>query len=389
MARLLNRLSARSVDTLKKPGLHADGGGLYLRIDEAGAKRWTFVYRWRGKRKEMGLGPVRTIRLADARVSAEAARKQVQDGIDPVEARKATRAISAGLTFGALADEVVESLKPGWKNPKHAAQWEMTLREYVHFRDKPVALVTTDDVEGALRPIWLTIPDTASRLRGRIERVLDVAKARGLFQGENPARWRGHLSVILPKQPKLVRGHHAAMPYADLPAFMVELRKRHSMGARCLEFTILTVARTTEATDAKPVELGKDRMVWTVPAERMKNGKEHRVPLEEKASTLVSDLLEVGGRRATYVFPGLTKGKPISSATMDAVLVRMEQPYTVHGFRSSFSDWAHEKTSFPHELIEMCLAHTVASATSKAYWRGDALDQRREIMRAWQDYLGG
>ena len=389
MARLLNRLSARHVETLKEPGLYADGGNLYLRIDKAGAKRWTFIYRWRGKRKEMGLGPVRTFRLADARQAAESARKQVAEGVDPAEARRASRAVAMGLSFGQVADEVVEALKPGWKNPKHAAQWEMTLREYVPFRDKPIAEIDTDDVKKALVPIWLTTPETASRLRGRIERVLDVAKARGLRIGENPARWRGHLAVMLPKQPKLTRGHHAALAYAAMPTFMADLRARHAMAARALEFTILTASRTSETLEARWSEIDLEEGVWTVPPERMKAGREHRVPLEQSALALLRVLKLPKLKPSDLVFPGPKRGKPLSTGAMERVLDRMEVDATVHGFRSSFSDWAHEQTQTPDMIIEMCLAHVVGSETSRAYRRGDAFNRRRDLMRLWDQYLVG
>lgn len=389
MARLLNRLSARHVETLKEPGLYADGGNLYLRIDPAGSKRWTFIYRWRGKRKEMGLGSVKTFRLADARVAAETARKQVAEGTDPAEARKASRAAAMGLTFGQVADEVVEALRPGWKNPKHAAQWEMTLRDYIPFRDKPVASVDTEDIKKALTPIWLTTPETASRLRGRIERVLDVAKARGFRTGENPARWRGHLAVMLPKQPKLTRGHHAALAYAEMPRFMSDLRGRHAMAARALEFTILTASRTSETLAARWAEIDLDERVWVVPPERMKAGREHRVPLEESALDLLRILKLPRLKPSDLVFPGLKRGLSLSTGAMERVLDRMDVDVTVHGFRSSFSDWAHEQTQTPDMIIEMCLAHVVGSETSRAYRRGDAFNRRRDLMRLWDRYLAG
>lgn len=388
MARTINRLTARQIETLKKPGLHADGGGLYLRIDAAGAKRWTFIFQWRGKRKEMGLGPVRTIRLAEARDAAELARKRVLDGINPIEARIAAKAALNGKTFGEVSDELIASLKPGWKNPKHAEQWEMTLREYVPFRDKPVNAIDTADVLSALEPIWAKTPETAARLRGRIERVLDAAKAKDLRTGENPARWRGHLSHLLAKQQKLSRGHHAAMPFEEVPAFMADLRKRNSMSARALEFTILTAARTSEAIEARWQEIDLEAKVWTVPAIRMKGGKEHRVPLEKSALQVIMNLRLERTKPSDFVFPGPRRGKPLSTAAMDAQLERMgRDDVTVHGFRSSFRDWVGETRPLFSELAEMALSHVVGTETERAYRRGDAIGPRRKLMGAWDRYL--
>lgn len=388
MARTINRLTARQVETLKKPGLHADGGGLYLRIDPTGAKRWSFVFQWRQKRKEMGLGPIRTIRLAEAREAAEQARKQVYAGINPIEARLAARSQTEGRTFGEVADELIASLKPGWKNAKHAEQWEMTLRDYVPFRKKLVALVETDDVLKALQPIWQTTPETAARLRGRIERVLDAAKAKNLRTGENPARWRGHLSHLLAKQQKLTRGHHAAMAFSKVPAFYAALKTRDGMGARALEWTIQTAARTSETTGLQRKELDLDAKVWTIPAIRMKGGLEHRVALTESALAVIEDFPLAEMKPDAFVFPGARRGKPLSNGAMDQVLERMDEgDVTVHGFRSTFRDWVGEATAFPSELAEMALSHVVGSETERAYRRGDALEPRRPLMEAWSAYL--
>lgn len=388
MGQSLKKLTARQVQTLTKPGLHSDGGGLYLEIDASGAKRWTFIYQWNKKRKQMGLGSTAARSLADARAAAEKARGQVVNGIDPVEARKAERAASRGVTFGEVADQVIEALKPGWKNAKHADQWEMTLREYVPFRDKPVAMITTEDVKGALDPIWLTIPDTASRLRGRIERVLDSAKVLGLREGENPARWRGHMKLLMPKQPKLTRGHHAAMPWAEVPAFWADLAGRNGMGVQALKFLLLTLGRTTEVTHVQVKEIDLKARVWTVPAGRMKGAKEHRVPLCDAALKIAKGQILPGAKPDDWLFPGTKKGKPISSATMEAVLERMEiEGATVHGFRSSFRDWVGEETTFDEVLAEMSLAHVVGDETEIAYRRGDALKRRRELLEAWEAFV--
>ena len=283
MKRVLNKLSAQTVKTARKPGRYADGGNLYLLVDPAGAKRWLFIFRWQGKQREMGLGSLRDVTLAQARERAAAARALLREGKSPIEA-KSISAAPATPTFGAFADNLLSTLETGWRNPKHRAQWRMTLTTYAApLRAKPVDAITTEDLLGVLKPVWTTKPETASRLRGRIEKVLDAAKANGLRSGENPARWRGHLDHLLPKAKKLVRGHHAALPFDDVPAFLTELRARPAVAARALEFTILTAARSGEALGARWDEIDFERAVWTIPKERMKGHREHRVPLSESS----------------------------------------------------------------------------------------------------------
>jgi Arm DNA-binding domain/Phage integrase family len=307
MARKINRLNARAVATITEHGRHADGGGLYLSISPNGGRRWVFLYRWRGKPTEIGFGSARDVTLARARELALQARAKLAGGINPKDARKP----SEGATFGNCADRLIEAMRPSWRNSKHAAQWEITLRDYAApLRRLPVDSITTDDVLSVLKPLWNEKPETASRLRGRIERVLDAAKAQGLRTGENPARWRGHLDQLLPKRQRLTRGHHAAMSYAELPGFMRNLRTRQAVAAVALEFCVLTAARSGEVLGARWEELDFDRAVWMVPAARMKAGREHRVPLSARALEIVTALHE--GRNGDFVFAGQKPGRPLS-----------------------------------------------------------------------------
>lgn len=387
-SRMLKKMSARTVAALMrkeaKPGRHGDGGGLYLSVGPGGARRWVFLFRWRGKLKEMGLGSARDVPLARAREKAEDARAKVADGVNPITARRAAAAIPE---FGVFAAEVVESLAPQWRNPKHREQWKSTLQNdaaaLAHIR---IDLVETEDVLGVLTPIWSEKPETASRLRGRIERVLDAAKAKGYRDGENPARWKGHLANLLPARQKLTRGHHPAMPYTEMPEFFAELRKREGISTRALEFLILTAARSGEVRGARWSEFDLRKQIWTVPAERMKAGKAHRVPLTAEAIAIVSRLKPLSnGDPHALVFPGM-KGKPLSDMSLSAVLRRMKIPASkasVHGFRSSFRDWAGEISTFPRELAEAALAHAVGDAVERAYRRGDAIEKRRRMMKAW------
>ena len=392
MTRTLNRLNAKKVETLG-PGRHADGGGLYLDRDAQGRSRWVFMWTRNGKRREMGLGPAgrNGVGLAEAREKAARAREVVREGGDPIEARKAAAAPPERVwTFGEVADELLAGLSPQWRNDKHRAQWKMTLKTYAApLRSLPVAEVDTAAVLGVLQPIWLAKPETAARLRGRIERVLDAAKARGLRVGENPARWRGHMDHLLPKRQKLTRGHHAALPYEEIPAFIAGLRKREAVAALALEFLILTAARSGEVLGARWQEIDIKAKVWTVPADRMKAGREHRVPLSDRAVALLNTVrpLTDGAEACRLpIFPAHGSTNPLSSMALAMLLRRMKADCTVHGFRSSFRDWAGEATNFPRELAEASLAHTVGDATERAYRRGDALERRRKLMEAWAGY---
>jgi integrase len=382
MARRINRLNARAVATLTKHGRHADGGGLYLSISPNGGRRWVFLFRWHGKPTEIGLGSARDVTLARARELAFQARAKLAEGISPKDARRSAQR----ATFGECADRLIEAMRPSWRNCKHAAQWEMTLRVYASpLRPLPVDRVTTEDVLSVLKPLWKQKPETATRLRGRMERVLDAAKAQGLRTGDNPARWRGHLDQLLAKRQRLTRGHHPAIPYAELPQFISELRTRQATAALALEFAILTAARAGEALGARWDEFDFDRAIWTIPAVRMKAGREHRVPLSNGALKIINTVEVV--RNSDFLFYGQKPGKPLSSMALAMVLRRMDlASVTVHGFRSTFRDWAAECTNFPNEVCEAALAHVVRNKAEAAYRRGDLLDKRRELMNAWGDY---
>ena len=403
--RTLNRLSARTVATLKTPGRHADGGGLYLHVDSpveaeggkeaAGAKRWVFVFQWQKKRKEMGLGPARLVDLKEAREAALTARKMVAAGRNPIEVRRMTG--EGAPTFDMVADEVLATIEATDPNPKHLSQWKTSLKVYAKpIADKRPDAITTEDVLEVLKPIWGEIPEMASRTRGRIERVLDAAKAKGLRSGENPARWRGHLALLLPPRRKLTRGHHPALPYKDIPAFMAMLRAREALAARALELTILAATRTGETLGARWGELDLDGGVWTIPAERMKVKVEHRVPLSAAVVAMLRPMLaaqlEAWPKRNLsngLVFPASDPTKPLSNMAMEMLLRRMDaSEVTVHGFRSTFRDWAGEETEHPREVIEAALAHTVGSEVERAYRRGDALEKRRGLMQDWAGHCG-
>ena len=390
MAREVGKLTSRRVETLKLPGRHSDGGNLYLSISPNGGKRWVFFYRFKGKRKEMGLGSAAkgNVGLLDARKAAAAARKLVGDGVDPLDAKEARKQAERTIpTFGAFADEYVEAHKSKFRNAKHIAQWEMTLKTYCPpIRSLRLNEIDTEAVLKVLQPIWTTIPETASRIRGRIENILDAAKAKGHRQGDNPATWRGHLKTLLPARQKLKRGHHAALPYDDLPAFMAKLRTHEGLGALALELTILTACRTSEVVKARLTEFDLSKKVWTIPAERMKAGIEHRVPLSERAIAIVKKLKQFASR-SPYVFPGSNRSKPLSNAAMSAVLKRMgRDSITVHGFRSTFSDYVSEQTSFSHETREHALAHQISDKAEASYRRGDQFEKRRKLMEAWASY---
>jgi integrase len=382
MARKINRLSARTVATISKCGRHADGGGLYLSISSNGGRRWVFLYRWHGKPTEIGFGSARDVTLARARELASQARSKLAEGVNPKDARRQ----SQSAMFGECADRLIEAMRPSWRNKKHVWQWEMTLRHYAaSLRRLPVDTITTDDVLVVLRPLWNTKPETASRLRGRIERVLDAAKAQGLRSGENPARWRGHLDQLLPKRQRLTRGHLAAMDYADVPAFMSDLQAREGMAARALEFAILTAARSGEVLGAPWDEFDLDHGIWTVAATRMKAGREHRVPLSPRAREIVKALHE--NRTGDFVFPGHRPGRPLSAMALEMLLRRMKiENATVHGFRSSFRDWSAECTGSPNEVCEAALAHVIENKVEAAYRRGDLFYKRRKLMEAWGNY---
>lgn len=378
-SRTLNKLTAVQASKLSAPGRHSDGGGLYLFIDRAKRRRWIFMYARQGKRSELGLGSGRDMPLAVARTEAAALRAILAAGGDPKAERDKLKGVPS---FGDFADAYVEAMAPSWRNPKHVAQWKMTLTKYAQpLRHRPVDEISTHEILKVLEPLWKRIPETAERLRGRIENVLNAAKAKGHRSGENPALWRGHLDQLLPKRQRLSRGHHAALPYAATPAFMESLRGRSATAARALEFTILTAARSGEVLGADWKEIDVQKKLWTVPAVRMKAGREHRVPLSRRAIAILEEMRKLGTKG--FVFPGPKSDTRLSSMAMSMLLRRMKVDVTVHGFRSTFRDWASEATSFQHEVCEIALAHTIANKAEAAYRRGDLFEKRRKLMDAW------
>ena len=386
-------LTAIRVKTETKPGLYGDGGGLYLRVAPTGAKTWIYRFMIAGERFDMGLGSTSVFSLKDARDRAMKARRLVADGINPIEQRKAERTAAAldaakAMTFRQCAESYIEAHRAGWKNPVHAKQWPSTLEMYVYpiFGAVPVQAVDVGLVMKAIEPIWSTKPETASRVRGRIESVLDWAAARGYRQGENPARWRGHLENLLPKKAKVRRiEHHAALPYPEVAGFMAQLLQQDGIAARALEFAILTAARTGEVLGARWSEVDTEARLWTIPAERMKARKEHRVPLSDAAIAIIEAMAAI--RSSEYIFPGASAGRPLSNMALLMTLRRMKRAdLTTHGFRSTFSDWCAEQTNFPSEVREMALAHAVGDKVEAAYRRGDLFDKRRQLAEAWAKF---
>lgn len=392
--RKLHALSARAVQTKTTPGYYADGGGLYLQIAPGGSKSWIFRFKRDGRAREMGLGSLTTFSLAQARDKALGCRQLLADGVDPIEARRAASTASKlaeqrSKSFRDCAHAYIAANRAGWKNAKHIAQWENTLETYCYKKigDLPVAAIDTGLVMGVLEPIWSIKPDTAKRVRGRIETVLNWAKVRGLREGSNPAQWRGHLDQLLPRPSKVRKvKHHPALPFSEAPEFLKQLREQPGIAARALEYIVLTVARTNEALGAALPEISLAARTWTVPAERMKSGKEHRVPLAAPAIALLHELKKIN-RDGDLVFPNPRSGAQLSNMACLAVLRRMERgDLTVHGFRSTFRDWAAERTNFPREVVEACLAHAIDTKTEAAYRRGDFFEKRRRLMDAWADY---
>jgi integrase len=362
MVRTKNRLSPAGVKNQKTPGLYSDGGNLYLRVAPGSSKGWIFRFTLGGTTRDAGLGSYPALSLAEARGKADNFRKQVKDGIDPIAARDAQRATlrreaSQAVTFEQCAKAYIASHEVGWKNDKHRAQWRSTLAAYVYplVGNLPVKSIDTGLVMKILEPIWTAKPETASRLRGRIEVILSWAKVRGYRDGENPAQWRGHLDHLLPAKSKVRKVvHHAALSYTEMPTFMQLLKGESSPSARALEFLILTASRTSEALGVVWSEIDLRRRLWSIPAERMKAGKEHRVPLPSRACEILSEMSTV--RHSDFVFPGTKLGRPLSQMALAMLLRRIGWGHvTVHGFRSTFRDWAAECTKFPREVAEMAL----------------------------------
>lgn len=378
---------------MRGPGYFGDGGGLWLQVSSAGTKSWVFRFALAGRAREMGLGPLHTVTLAEAREKALECRKLLINGIDPIEARKLRRTETAAaaakvITFNEAAEAYVEAHRAGWKNAKHAQQFENTLNTYAApcFGALPVSAVDTGLVMKVLEPIWTTKTETATRVRGRIEAVLDWCTVRGYRAGDNPARWRGHLDHLLPSPSKVAKvENHAALPYARIGAFMAALRAQDGTAARAVELIVLTAARTSEVLLAEWGEFDLAGSVWTCPADHMKSGRPHRVPLSTQAVRLLKAQLREQG--SPYVFPGAKEGKPLSNMSGLQLLKRMGYgEYTVHGMRSTFRDWAAEQTNFPREVAEAALAHTLKDKTEAAYQRGDVLQKRAKLMQAWADF---
>ena len=388
-------LTAKKAERLKNPGRYRDGHirGLYLQIGPTGGKSWGLRFERDGRERWLGLGPADTFSLKEARERARAARQLLIDGIDPIDHRKAQKAKLAAakaklLIFREATQRYFDQHEGKWRNPKHRAQFLSTLKQYAFpmLGNMAVSAIDTPAVLRAIEPIWMEKTETASRVRGRIESVLDWCTVRGYRTGDNPARWKGHLSEVLPARGQVAKvNHHAAMPFAELPSFMAELRKREGVAARALEFAILTAARTGEVIGAKWDEIDLGEKTWIIPAGRMKGGKEHKVPLSERAIELLRGLPTEDGNG--FVFLGPRGGSGLSNMAMTQVLKRMDRgDVTVHGFRSSFRDWASETTNFPNHVVEMALAHVVGDKVEAAYRRGDLLVKRRQLAEAWSKY---
>jgi integrase len=393
MAKNIQRLTAIAVTRASKPGLYPDGAGLYLRVARNGSKSWAFRFTLNGKPREMGLGGLTKVGLADARKKATDVRRTLSDGYDPVTLRQEEEArrpaavkltAAHSMTFDKCAEAYISAHEISWRNEKHRQQWRNTLTTYVSsvFGSTPIQNVDIDLVMKVIEPLWRTKTETARRVRGRIEVILDWARVRGYRTGENPARWRGNMDHLLPARSK-VRPikHHAALPYSEISAFMQDLRKIEGVSAAALEFLILTVGRTGEVIYARRPEINLKDKVWIIPAARMKSSREHRVPLSPPAIAVLKQMPE---SEDGYLFPGRSSGAPLSNMALLMTLGRMNRGnITAHGFRSTFRDWAAECTNFPREVVEMALAHVIEDRTEAARRSGDLFDKRRRLMDGW------
>lgn len=389
MATKLHLLSARKVDTAA-PGFHSDGGNLFLRVRDSNSRAWVFRYKTAGKVREIGLGPLHTRSLAEARQVAEAMRKAVSAGADPAAVIRKEEPQAPGKTFEQCALDMIESKRPGWKNAKHAQQWANTLRDYAFpsIGSKLPAEVSLADVKAILLPMWATKTETAQRVRGRIEAVLDYAAVHDLCDGtRNPARWKGTLDKVLPSPRKVAtREHHASAPYSDVPRVMAALSEKSHVSAQCLRFTILTGARSGEARGTQWNEIDLDAATWTIPASRMKAARPHRVPLSAPAVEIIKAMKPLRRPGVDLVFPGARDGL-LSDVAVNKTLHSIAPDVTVHGFRSSFRVWCEEQTSYPRSVTEAALAHVNADKVEAAYQRSDLFDRRRDLMQAWADFI--
>ncbi|MCP4934087.1 MAG: integrase arm-type DNA-binding domain-containing protein [bacterium] len=388
----IHLLSPRKVATAG-PGKYEDGGGLRLVVSKTGAKKWVLRFTIDGKRREMGLGSYPDVTLGRARDKASEYRTQASEGIDPIEVRRTEPEKTP--TFTTCAARYIRAHRRGWKNAKHARQWVRTLKTYARpvVGSKKVNTITTEDILKILSPIWTTKTETAKRIQGRIENILDYAAAHKYCDPMNPARWRGHLDKLLPKPSRVKKTtHHPAMPYTEAPAFMAELSQNSSTSAQALQFLILTATRTNEILQAQWTEIGLDELIWVIPAKRMKTKREHRVPLSDTAMAIIHALPRIKGN--PYLFPGAQHNRPLSNMALLQLMRGMgygvsgnRGDYVPHGFRSSFRDWSGEVSSFPRDVAEMALAHTIENKVEAAYRRGDLFDKRRKMMQEWADYL--
>ena len=393
MAKRAAGLTVRRIESERRPGMYGDGHGLYFHVSALGAKSWVFRYTFRGVRHDLGLGSVSLFSLAEARDRAFAARRLIAEGRDPLTERRAARTaaqldLAKAITFAGCATAYIEAHQAGWRGTKSRRQWETSLASYVLPRlgGLPVGEIDTGLVMRVIDPIWSEKPETASRVRGRIESILDWATTRGYRQGDNPARWRGHLENLLPKKTKIrAVEHHAALGYGEIASFLAVLRQQQGIAARALEFAILTCGRSGEVLGARWDEVDVTQRLWTIPAVRMKGAREHRVPLSDAAMAIVEQMAAL--RSSPFVFPGVRQGQPPSKTALFEVLRRMGRgDVTVHGFRSSFRDWVAERTSFAAEIAEMALAHLVGDAVERAYRRSDQFEKRRQVAEAWAAY---
>lgn len=394
MARQLHKLSARQAETITKQGRHGDGGNLFLAVGKGGARSWVFLYRDAntGRLRELGLGPAKGVKkegltLAQARAKAADVRQTRLGGLDPVAVRRAER--SQAVTFGPFATELIDVIKGGFRNAKTEREWRRGFDVHAAaLKPKRLNAINTDDVLAVLKPLWLTKPKTAAELRGRIERVLDAAKAKGLRAGSNPAAWKGHLSELLPRIERR-KQHHAAASYRDMPDIMTKIRAVDSVPARCLEFTILNASRADEARSARVSEIDFEAKTWTIPAERMKGERPHVVPLCERAIEILENLIPSDAKPDSFIFKGNKSGFAIGENIATRLLRDLVPGITLHGMRSTFRDWAGDRTGFAREVAEAALAHAVGDSVERAYRRETALEKRRALMAAWAVWCAG
>lgn len=389
----INSLTALKIKQKLKPGLYSDGLGLYLQVRSDTSKSWIFRYRANGKLRDMGLGPLHSLSLAEAREKAAACRSMRLNGLDPIEERRRkqrnerTDAIPV-ITFAQCAEAYIAAHRASWKNGKHAEQWSSTLRTYAYpvFKDIPVGRIDKDFVYKVLQPIWNTKNETASRLRGRIERVMAWAGAMGYRTGDNPALWKGHLEFLLAKRSSVAPiVHHAALPIDDTPTFVGLLQRQETVTAYAFEFCILTATRTSETIGMRWDEIDDDGTMWTIPGKRMKAGRDHRVPLSDRAQAIIAEMKKI--HISDFVFSGRVTDRPLSTMAFLELLRRLGRTdITAHGFRSTFRDWAAERTDFPNEVVEMALAHTISNKVEAAYRRGDLFEKRRALAQTWADF---